>query len=59
MAFTDLLQERIKEHLASHSDDNDKPVKVKISRDGARITKNSSFILLSFALLQAGENVMS
>lgn len=59
MAFTDLLQERIKDHLASHSDDNDKPVKVKISGDGARITKNSSFILLSFALSQAGENVMS
>lgn len=58
MVFTDLLREWIKDHLASHPGDQGKPVKVKISRDGARMT-NSTFILLSFALLQAGNDVMS
>ena len=58
MVFTDLLREWIKDCLASHPGDQGKPVKVKISRDGARMT-NSTFILLSFALLQAGNDVMS
>lgn len=37
----------------------DKPIQVKMSGDGARMTRNSSFILLSFSLLQAGDDVMS
>ena len=52
MVFTDLLREWIKDPLASHPGDQGKPVEVKISRDGARMT-NSTFILLSFALLQS------
>ena len=59
MSFNDLLKERIKDHLVSHPDDHDQPIKVKISGDGARMTRNSSFILLSFALLQAGDDVMA
>ena len=47
--------ERIKDYLVSHPDDHDQPIKVKISGDGARMTRNSSFILLSFAHLQAGD----
>ena len=52
MVFTDLLQERIKDHQVNHPYDHGKPVKVKISEYGARMTTNSSFILLSFALLR-------
>ena len=38
----------------------DKPtVKVKISGDGARMTRNSSFILMSFALLHSDDEVMA
>lgn len=55
LMFIDLLWERMKDHLASHPDDHGKPVKVKISGDGGRMTRDSSFTLLSFALLQAGD----
>ena len=34
-------------------------VRIKISGDGAKITNNLNFILLSFAILQTGESVMS
>ena len=34
-------------------------VQVKISGDGAHMTRNSSFILLSFSLLQNEDDVMS
>ena len=37
---------------------NDK-IKIKINGDGARMTRNSNFILLSFSILQTGECVMS
>lgn len=59
MSFNNLLIERITDHLASHPDDHDKILKVKISQDGDRMKRNSSFILLSFALLQEGDAVMT
>jgi len=34
-------------------------IQIKINGDGARMTKNSNFILLSFPILQTGESVMS
>ena len=34
-------------------------IQIKISGDGARTTRNSNFILLSFSILQTGESVMS
>ena len=37
----------------------DKPIQVKISENGARMTRNSIYILLSFALIQTGNKVMS
>ena len=55
----DLLTERIRDHLASNPDDYDRTMKIKISGEGARMTRNSSFILLSFALLQAADDVMA
>ena len=60
LTFTDLLKERIN-HLIATDKDTDwstKPIQIKISGDGARMTKNTSFILLSFSLLQTG-NAMS
>jgi len=36
---------------------NDK-IKIKINGDGARMTRNSHFLLLSFSILQARESVM-
>lgn len=44
MSLNDLLRERIREHLASHPDDHDNTITIKISGDGARMTRNSSFI---------------
>jgi hypothetical protein len=34
-------------------------IQIKLSGDGARMTRNSSFILLSFSLLQSQDDVMS
>lgn len=35
------------------------PVKVKISGDGALISRNTNYVILSFSILQKGEEVMS
>lgn len=61
MSFTDLLKERVADMMGREEGKNwsDKPIQVKISGDGARMTRNSSFILLSFSLLQAEDDVMS
>lgn len=61
VSFTNLLEERISDLIAKNEniDMSRHPIQVKISGDGARMTRNSSFILLSFALLQTGNEVMS
>ena len=61
MSFTGLLKARVLDLISREKETNWKehPIQVKISGDGARMTRNSSFILLSFSLLQARENVMS
>ena len=56
-AQTSFNEERKKGHLVSHPDDHDQPIKVKISGDRARMTRNSIFFLLSFALSRAGDDV--
>ena len=35
-----------------------KPVKIKISGDGAKMSRSTNFLILSFCLLQTGEKVM-
>ena len=35
------------------------PVKIKISGDGAKMSRSTNFMILSFSLLQTGEKVMS
>jgi hypothetical protein len=61
VSFKDLLTQRIREHVTTHPTvmSNNEPVQVKISGDGARMTRNSNFILLSFALLQDTDDVMA
>ena len=60
LCFTELLKERI-DYLIDTNKDIDwssQPIQVKLSGDRARMTRNSSFILLSFSLLQTGNDVM-
>jgi hypothetical protein len=59
-SVTDLLKENIADYLKHNnfSQDQDK-LKIKINGDGARMTRNSSYIILSFSLLQTGQDVMS
>ena len=57
MSFNDLLKERIKDYMESHPNVNH--IQVKMSGDGARMTRNSSFILMSFALLHSDDEVMA
>lgn len=61
MSFTRLLKARVQDFTSKDKETNwkDHSIQVKISRNGARMTRNSSFILLSFSLLQAGDDVMS
>ncbi|KAJ7384006.1 hypothetical protein OS493_024017 [Desmophyllum pertusum] len=61
MSFTGLLKARVQDLISRDQETNwkEQPIQVKISGDGARMTRNSSFILLSFSLLQAGDDVMS
>ena len=49
MSFTDLLKARVQDLISRDQDTdwNEQPIQVKISGDGARLTRNSSFILLS------------
>ena len=55
ISFTDMLNEFIKLH--NEADWSKEFVQVKISGDGAQMTRNSSFILLSFSLLQNQDDV--
>ncbi|XP_066016033.1 uncharacterized protein [Pocillopora verrucosa] len=56
-SFTDLLRDRVQDYVASHPHVDH--VQIKISGDGARMTRNSSFILMSFALLHSDDEVMA
>ena len=56
-----VFKEHISAFLKQNSDFDpitDK-IKIKINGDGARMTRNSNFILLSFSILQTEESVMS
>ena len=56
-----VLKEQISDYCKQYADFdiiNDKR-EIKINGDGARMTRNSNFILLSFSILQTGESVMS
>ena len=61
ISFTDMLKSHVDEFIKLHNeaDWSKEFVQVKISGDGAQMTRNSSFILLSFSLLQNQDDVMS
>lgn len=56
--FSDLLKERLRDYLVSHPNGREDTTRIKISGDEARMTCNSSFILMSFALLDLGDDVL-
>lgn len=59
-SVVDLLKENIVDYL-THNDFAQKQdkLKIKINGDGARMTRNTSYIILSFSILQTGQDVMS
>ena len=61
ISFTEMLKTRIQEFVKLHNevDWSKEKIQIKISGDGAKMTRNSSFILLSFSLLQSRKDVMS
>lgn len=61
VSFKELLRERIREFVTTHPSiiSEGEPVQVKISGDGARMTRNSNFILISFTLLQSTDDMMT
>ncbi|XP_028418693.1 uncharacterized protein LOC114544180 [Dendronephthya gigantea] len=60
ISFSTTLKGHIKQFLEDHPDYSlNEPIKVKISGDGAKMSRTTNFMLLSFALLQTGDRVMS
>ena len=58
--FLQILQETVGEYLQEHPQhDQHSPVKIKISGDGAKISRTTNFNLLSFSVLDIGQNVLS
>ena len=57
MLFSDLLKERLRDYLVSHPNGHEDTIWIKISGDGARMTHNSSFILMSCAVLDLGDEI--
>ena len=60
ISFTETLKSHVRELLQTDpSHDMTKTIKVKISGDGAKMSRSTNFMILSFCLLQTGEKVMS
>lgn len=61
VSFTDTLKARIQDFLKvdNQTDWSRRKIQVNTSGDEARMTRNSSFILLSFSLLQSLKDIMS
>ena len=56
----DLLKEHVQHYLQQNpSFSTDDKIQIKVNGDGARMTRNSNFILLSFSILQTEQSVMS
>ena len=61
VSFKELLRERIKDYVTTHPTviSQGETVQLKISGDGARMTRSSNFISMSFALLQSSDDIMA
>ena len=57
--FTATLKQHIQQLLNDKPELHDTPIEVKISGDGARVSRTTNFMMFSFGLLQANESVMS
>lgn len=57
--FTSTLSSHIKDLLISKPELKDQTIDVKLSGDGARMSRTTNFMMFSFALLQNDESVMS
>ena len=56
ISFSEALKDHIRELLQNDpSFDSNEPVKVKISGDGAKMSRSTNFMILSFCILQTGE----
>lgn len=51
----------IKEHVEEYLTENPttEKIQIKINGEGAHMTRNSNFVLMSFLILQTGEEVMT
>ena len=59
-SFKELLQQHVKNYLEANPEHDPKEaIKVKISMDGARMSRTTNFLITSFALLQDKEGPMS
>ena len=57
--FTSTLKEHIKELLIEKPELKDEVIEVKLSGDGARMSRTTNFMMFSFALLQTKESILS
>ena len=57
--FTSTLQDHVKELLNKAPELKEQKIQVKLSGDGARMSRTTNFMMMSFTLLQLHENVMS
>lgn len=56
----DTLQDHIREYFKSHPHHSlEELIKVKINGDGAKLSRTTNFMILSFSLLQTGDRVMT
>jgi len=58
--FEELLTQHVKDYLTDNPAHNpNDAIKIKVSMDGARMSRTTNFLILSFCLLQNEENAMS
>jgi hypothetical protein len=60
LSFSQTLRDHIQQFFESNSKHKvDEPIKIKISHDGAKISRSANFMILSFSLCQTEDLVMS
>ena len=60
VSFSDTIKNHIRDFLVSHPNHpSNEPIKVKISGGGAKMSRTTNFIILSFAIMQTGRRIMS
>lgn len=58
--FEELLRHHVRDHLSANPEhDLNDAIKIKVSMDGARMSRTTNFLISSFCLLQNEENAMS